>query len=618
MIFKNHKTSLKITTLFMALVMMAMVILPSVPSFAAEDTAAYNVKAEAMIQNVYNKYMEDGKVALSSNTELDGYAIYVLNKANVNVLSWDYKGTTVEEQLDALIADAIVKEVIDKTTVNAKQLANLYVAALSSDKTEEAKILLDNLLERQNTSVEGGFVDGDYSEYTNLPVFDLLAMEGKLNLLKKPAKAFDYMENLNPTTSEFPDFMSINQTARILKGFKDQLNKTSLTDLVKVNLDWIKTNQAADGSFNAGGGDAVTNTSEALWTMKSAGTNETFKAADIDNAIKYLVEKDTFANIGANIWALKTLVANGAKPNFKPSVNPGDDVIVKEVTVKVAVMDDNGLVIYGPKSLTLKSDDKFGLTGLSSLDHTDLDYTANADNSFVESIKAISNKGLDGWMYAVNGVLPEVAAVNKTLVDGDEVLWYYSKSAASGVPAFPGKGFTDLGTNMNWAKEAIEALAARGIITGVGDNKFEPGRPITRAEFSKIVTSTLELENVVYTGGFSDVTVGKWYADPIATMVKNGLAQGYPNGTFNPNANITRNEVAKVIHSMQKEVAPSNAKLSFTDSNTVPAWANNSVAYAVEKALITGYPDNTFKGQNPMTRAEVAVVLYRYIKMMGL
>ncbi|NLC04418.1 MAG: DUF4430 domain-containing protein [Tissierellia bacterium] len=794
MIFKNKRAALKITTLFMAMVMIAMVILPAAPAMAAEDNAAYDAKAEELIQNIYNKYMENGEVASSSNTELDGFAIYVLNKANVNVLEWEYEGETVDEKLENLIVDAVAKEADSTTQIGAKNLAFLYVAAESSNKATEATKLLGFLKTRQANSVNGGFMDGDYSEYTNLPVFDLLASENKLNVLEEADKAFEYIRDLDVTESEFPDFMSISQSARVLKGMEIQLSKGGLNERIKTRLEWQKANKAEDGSFNASEGNAVVNTSEVLWTINAVGLSTTLTRADKDGALDYLLEQDTFANIGANVWALRSLLVNGTVPNFNPtgstggeeklnkitiriegpeftilpetvvevngeksysdilihnatalgytveeaegfitsingitdggfwmvdpyeetykdtdsfvfygggSSNTGDLTVtensatvkdmdgnpvegatviyytkdtmktptkvatltdengkvelaieeiekyhfaahkintgvypepdnglvrtlpvmlsVKEVKVNMALIDNNGKVIYGPQSLTLKGNDKFGLTALGALEETGLDYLISTSNDFVESIQTIANEGLNGWMYAVNGETPPVAALEKTLVDGDVVLWYYSTSATTGIPAFPVKtSFTDVGANMAWAKEAIEALAAKGIIQGTGDNKFEPNRPITRAEFSKVVVETLG-EDIVSegTGMFSDVDSTKWYAEYIGKAAAKGLIEGN-EGKFRPDDTITRNEVAVILHRMQNEVAPTNATLSFEDKATVPAWANDAVAYAVEKALVNGYPGNIFKGQDPMTRAEVAVVLYRYIQMMGL
>ncbi len=788
MIFKN-KRGLRFTTLLLAMVMIAMVILPATPAMAAGDTAAYNAKAEVLIQNIYNKYMENGEVVSSSNTELDGFAIYVLNKANVNVLEWEHEGETVDEKLENLIVDAISKEADSTTKIGAKNLAFLYVAAESSNKATEATKLLGFLKTRQANSTNGGFMDGDYSEYTNLPVFDLLASENKLNVLEKADKAFEYIRDLDVTESEFPDFMSISQSARVLKGMEVQLAKGGLNERIKTRLEWQKTNKAADGSFNAGEGNAVVNTSEVLWTINAVGVSTTLTQADKDGALDYLLGKDTFANIGANAWALRSLLVNGANPDFNPtgstggeeklnkvtiriegpeftilpetvvevkgeksysdililnatalgytveeaegfitsinsitdggfwmvtpyeetykdtdsfvfygggSGNTGELILtensatvkdmdgnpvegatviyytkdtmktptkvaaltdangkvelaieeiekyhfaahkintgvypepdnglirtspvklsVKEIKIDMAVIDNNGKVIYGPQSLTLKGNDKFGLTALGALEETGFDYDAGATNNFVTVIETIANEGLNGWMYAVNNETPPVAAIEKELVDGDVVLWYYSTSATSGIPAFPVKtSFTDVGANYAWAKEAIEALAAKGIIQGTGDNKFEPARKITRAEFSKVIVEALE-EDIVSEGTamFSDVDSTKWYAEYVGKAAAKGLIEGN-EGKFRPDDTITRNEVAQILHRMDNKVAPTNTVLSFEDKATVPAWANDAVAYAVEKALVNGYPGNLFKGQDPMTRAEVAVVLFRYL-----
>ena len=81
---------------------------------------------------------------------------------------------------------------------------------------------------------------------------------------------------------------------------------------------------------------------------------------------------------------------------------------------------------------------------------------------------------------------------------------------------------------------------------------------------------------------------------------------------------ITRNEVAEILHRMQSKPLPNNGIISFKDEATIPDWARNAIAYSVERGLIKGYNDNTFRGDQPMTRAEVAVVLHRYIQMMNL
>ncbi len=318
---------------------------------------------------------------------------------------------------------------------------------------------------------------------------------------------------------------------------------------------------------------------------------------------------------------------------------------VERIRVEIAVIDDDGDVIYGPRSLRLRSDDKFGLTALGALEETGLDYEAESNNSFVTEIERIENRGLSGWMFAVNGRAPSIPAIDKEVRDGDEVLWYYSKSESSRVPNFPEeediedieedkeeeiddeeaafvipprRTFSDVGENILWAKDAIELLAGRGIIAGTGTGQFEPNRSINRAEFAKLAVETLGNKLLSQgTAMFSDVDSAKWYADYIGKAFANGLVQG-SNGKFRPMESITRNEVAVILHRMQYKVVPNNGIISFEDETDIPEWARLSVAYAVERGLIQGYNDNTFRGEQPMTRAEVAVLLYRYIQMMNL
>ncbi len=316
--------------------------------------------------------------------------------------------------------------------------------------------------------------------------------------------------------------------------------------------------------------------------------------------------------------------------------------IVERIRVDIAVIDDDGEVIYGPKSVRLYSDDKFGLTALGALEETGLDYETESNNSFVTEIERIENRGLSGWMFAVNGRAPSIPAIDKEVRDGDEVLWYYSKSESSKAPNFPEeedieevkeeeiddeepafvipprRTFSDVGENILWAKDAIELLAGRGIITGTETGQFEPNRLINRAEFAKLVIETLGDKSLSQgTAMFSDVDSTKWYADYVGKAFAKGLIQG-SNGNFRPMESITRNEVAVILHRMQNEAVPNNSMISFTDGTDIPDWARNAVAFSVERGLIRGYDDNTFRGEQPMTRAEVAVLLYRYIQMMNL
>ncbi len=169
----------------------------------------------------------------------------------------------------------------------------------------------------------------------------------------------------------------------------------------------------------------------------------------------------------------------------------------------------------------------------------------------------------------------------------------------------------------HWAKDEIQAMIALGIVNGYPDGTFQPNGKITRAEFAKTVATALELENEVYTGGFSDVVAGQWHADHIATLVENELVAGYPDGTFNPNGVITRNEIATILSKVLKlEISQEEQATllsNFKDMALIPNWAKAAVAQVAKAELMKGDTDNNFNPANNATRAEAVTVIYRLI-----
>lgn len=107
------------------------------------------------------------------------------------------------------------------------------------------------------------------------------------------------------------------------------------------------------------------------------------------------------------------------------------------------------------------------------------------------------------------------------------------------------KTFSDIANH--WAKLFIESMAAKNVVGGYSDGTFRPNNNVTRAEFSKMILQGLEVELVKYNGEFKDVKDGDWYADYLATMKKLGLAEGYEDGTYRPDQYITRAEIAVIL-----------------------------------------------------------------------
>lgn len=114
-----------------------------------------------------------------------------------------------------------------------------------------------------------------------------------------------------------------------------------------------------------------------------------------------------------------------------------------------------------------------------------------------------------------------------------------------------------------WYADAVHALASLGIINGVGDNRYEPERAITRAEFTVMATRFAHVQ----TAGvdtFSDVSESDWFFPYVATCVQYGWIDGYPDGTFRPDNSITRSEVTTIVNRMLGRSADS----AYVDDHT--------------------------------------------------
>ena len=127
--------------------------------------------------------------------------------------------------------------------------------------------------------------------------------------------------------------------------------------------------------------------------------------------------------------------------------------------------------------------------------------------------------------------------------------------------------------------------------------------------FARLLTEQMEA-NKSYPASFSDVTSAHWAANYIGYMEQFGIVRGYSDGTFRPNAPITRAEFAAICCRFEQLT---DGAATFTD---VPAshWAAKSIAYAAKRGWVTGYADGTFKPGNNITRAEVAAVTCRLLE----
>ena len=162
----------------------------------------------------------------------------------------------------------------------------------------------------------------------------------------------------------------------------------------------------------------------------------------------------------------------------------------------------------------------------------------------------------------------------------------------------------------HWAESAITSWQDKGLISGYTDGTFKPDNSITRAEFASMVNKSLGLTEKGDVP-FSDVKSGSWYYDAISIAVKAGYCSGYEDGTFKPDATITRAEAAVMI-ALAKGLTQNTAAASgFADAANIPAWAKGYVGAVVSAGYMSGRPNGTFDATNTITRAEAVSSLDR-------
>lgn len=173
--------------------------------------------------------------------------------------------------------------------------------------------------------------------------------------------------------------------------------------------------------------------------------------------------------------------------------------------------------------------------------------------------------------------------------------------------------FSDM--DSHWSREAVETMTALGIIDGFDNGTFQPDRSVTRAEFSKMIAVMLELQQVSE-NEFSDVAADSWYAPYVSMAAEAGIILG-SNGEFMPEADITRQDAAVMLHRVLKyKDALNNAQpeMSYTDADQVSDYAEEAVASLTGCGVLNG-AGGLFNPKSSMTRGEAATMLYRILDL---
>jgi hypothetical protein len=476
------------------------------------------------------------------------FSFYLLNKAGVDTGSWTHSSL----DLKAAVLAQIAQDVSQPDETSAEALAQGLLAAQAAGQGDLAAQALAALQKRQQAS---GFDDNQYDNYET---YDLLSRSGNLDsfntswaknyLLSQTQKGADGhytgWGSFDWKGTTEPDIMSTNEAVRTLADLDPTKSDPEVQAAISDSLSLLQKQQQSDGSFVGGMDDPLIDTVEILKTLKAFGLQPDAWQSGGKSAVDYLLAR--------------AVNADGSLGSCQNAMD-ADWVL------------DASLMLQTPPA-------------------------------------------------APTGQNPKAQPPQGNTAQNNQDNASQAATQASGAAAFG-----DI--NGYWAEQDILLMASKGYVSGVGDGLFAPDAAVTRAQFATLLAKAL---GIAGQGGqtplFSDVPDGYWGASAIDAAAEQGLLSGVGDGRFQPDSSITREELAVMVaRALQWKGAGASltpeqvdqALSSYTDASQVDGWAREAVAVCVNRSLISGRSAASLSGQSDTSRAEAVVVLEKLLHSLG-
>ncbi len=274
----------------------------------------------------------------------------------------------------------------------------------------------------------------------------------------------------------------------------------------------------------------------------------------------------------------------------------------------------------------------------------------NAGGNYISEINGLSefsNGNLSGWMYSKNGSHKTVGIAEESVKNGDSIIFHYTDdyTKEEGAQDFSGGinyssskkddkkeetknpeeenkteivcPFADV--EKHWAYDAIMYVFEKELMKGVDEENFEPDEYMTRAMLVTVLYR-MDGENIIEEkSGFSDVSEEMWYYDAVNWASENGIVAGVGEGIFAPDENVTREQMAVILHRYAKykgyDVEKNCNLTKYSDNSDISEWAVDAFVWAVASGLINGTGEELTEPQALATRAQVATIIMRFGEM---
>lgn len=582
------------------------VTLPPVNSGYTDDTGMVDVRGFNVIVNDEHKFIENALVTLNE----DGTLSVVLpseslidysNRITVTVLS--EAGEYIND-LKIIVSDVTEKSVTDITNEKGK----IVVPPLSEDYTDEKGFAVVNgmkvVVTDETKPIVNAFVKNENGKISvTLPDGSVITTDNRITVIVTDSED----KPLKDMPVEVSDNTGNTET--------DLTNSEGKVTDPKLNEDYTDVN-----------GSATVNNLIVLVQDEKSFVEKAFVVHNEDGSINITLPDANIISYENRITV--TVLNRDLTPVAGKNVTVAD---VKENT-RTDITNEKGVIVVPPLS-----EDKTDEGGNSGVGENTEKYDIEVKNT-----KGIIEKAFveikDGKIYIT---LPDgftLTTSNQTTVtvkkDGNAVKGIFvtvtdnkgkkaSKTTDSKgritvpVKSSGGGGGSSKRSGGTGVSVSTASVTHKAYILGYPDGTFRPNGSLTRSEAAAIFARVLaekKGEKIKGSADFTDVKADHWYADYVAYLAKYNIFKGYEDGSFRPNNPISRSELAAVcVRFFAKTDKLTSSKTNkFTDvkSNN---WAYEEILTAAAMDWIKGYPDSTFRGDNPVTRAEAVAMVNRVL-----
>ena len=179
----------------------------------------------------------------------------------------------------------------------------------------------------------------------------------------------------------------------------------------------------------------------------------------------------------------------------------------------------------------------------------------------------------------------------------------------------PSAAYSDLSTSA-WYHTAVDYALNHGMMSGVGEGRFDPDGSLSRAMLVQILWAMEGRPDAAEATAYTDVFPGAWYHSAVQWAAEQGVVSGYGDGSYGPERRITREELAVILYGYARskgyDLSAAGSLSGFADRGSLSGWAEQAMTWAVGEGLISGKDGGVLDPAGSATRAEAAVILMNF------